>query len=742
MSLFLEALEKEGEEERSAFLDCACGDNVVLRAEVEALLRDHHLADNPLDERLRGLDVVRSVLRSVEEANEEESTSGASLDILPGTVIGHYKIMEQIGEGGVGLVFVAAQQRPVQRLVALKVIKPGMDTREVIARFEAERQALALMDHPNIARVLDGGMTPTGRPFFVMELVRGVPVTDFCDTNKLSTPDRLNLFIDICQAVQHAHQKGIIHRDIKPSNILVTLHDGIPHIKVIDFGVVKAIGHRLAERTIYTRFTQMIGTPMYMSPEQAEMSTLDVDTRSDIYALGVLLYELVTGLTPFDRARMRSAGIDEVRRIVREEDPPNPSTQLTTLGPGLSTVSAQRRTEPAKLLAQVRGDLDWIVMKAMEKQRSRRYETAAAFAEDIRRFLAEKPIEARPPSARYRFRKFAQRNKLALGTIALVAGALVLGTVVSVWQAIRASDARAVADGLRQKAEDFAERLKEANVLIGAARDNAEQARWAAAYSGYSRAAELQPDHFLAWSGRGSLYVRLGLWRLAAEDYAKALKLGEAASGPGWRGIPQVFHYMHDEQSYKKACAQLFWQVNPSKPSSDTYVVSNAIRSCAIAPSSGIAIEDLRRGANRLLEGRSESPARSEEGHAAFEFYAAGLASLRVGDYPVAITRFQTSISMNTWGSAPINYPPLSLVYAKLGKETEAAKSLALADAVLDEWTTEMLDATPGTFPNIWFDWLEFLCLYREAHIEIRGTPPPEDPRIRVIESRAMAVLK
>jgi serine/threonine protein kinase len=742
MSLFLEALEKESEQERVAFLDGACGDNPALRSEVEALLREHHLAESPLDERLRGLDVVRSVLRSVEEASEDDWPRGASAEIVPGTVIGQYKIMEQIGEGGVGLVFVAAQLRPIQRLVALKVIKPGMDTREVIARFEAERQALALMDHPNIARVLDGGMTPSGRPFFVMELVRGVPITDFCDQNKLPTRERLNLFIDVCQAVQHAHQKGIIHRDLKPSNILVTLNDGIPHVKVIDFGVVKAIGHRLVEHTIYTRFTQMIGTPMYMSPEQAEMSALDVDTRSDIYALGVLLYELLTGATPFDRARMRSAGIDEVRRIVRNEDPPNPSTQLTTLGPRLSTVSAQRRTEPAKLLAQVRGDLDWIVMKAMEKQRSRRYETAAAMAEDIRRFLAQQPIEARPPSRWYRFGKFARRNKLALGTVALVAGALVLGTVVSAWQAVRASEARTVAEGLRQKAEDFAERLKEANVLIGAARDNADQARWPAAFAGYSKAAELQPDHFLVWSGRGSLYVRLGLWNLAAADYAKALKLGEAASGPGWRGIPQVFHYVNDQANYRKACAQLFWQVDPPTTNSDTYVASNAIRSCAIAPNSGISASDLRRGANRLLEMPSESPRSFRGSHAAFEYYAAGLASLRIGEYPMAISRFQRSLSQSGWGSSPVNYPPLAIAYAKLGRNDEAATALASADKVLDRWINDLLQSPPGTFPNIWFDWLEFLCLYREAHIVIRGTPPPEDPRNIQIESRALAALR
>ncbi len=356
-----------------------------------------------------------------------------------GTMVGPFKLLEQIGEGGFGLVFLAEQQQPIRRQVAVKILKPGMDSRQVIARFEAERQALALMDHPNIARVLDAGETASGRPHFVMELARGVPITDYCDQNGLGTRQRLELFVTVCAAVQYAHQKGIIHRDIKPSNVLVTLHEGV--VKIIDFGIAKAIGQSLTEKTLHTGVHQMIGTPLYMSPEQAQMGGLDVDTRSDVYSLGVLLYELLTGTTPFGEERLRTANYDEIRRIIREEDPPRPSTRLTTLGPAAVTVSTRRQSDPQRLSRLFRGELDWIVMKALEKDRTRRYETASDFAADVNRYLRDEPVAACPPSAWYRFTKFARRNKPALTTAALVSLALVIGTAVSVWQAIRATEA-------------------------------------------------------------------------------------------------------------------------------------------------------------------------------------------------------------------------------------------------------------------------------------------------------------
>ena len=435
-------------EARQTYLSRACGDDEALRDRVLALLR--------VDEE------ERSFLAA--PALDPAATTDQPADDGPGTAIGPYRLMEQIGEGGMGLVFVAEQQHPVRRRVALKVIKPGMDTREVVARFEAERQALALMDHPHIAKVLDAGATPTGRPYFVMELVRGAPITTFCDEHRLTPRDRLGLFADLCAAVQHAHQKGVIHRDLKPSNVLVASYDGRPVVRVIDFGVAKAIGPALTEKTVYTRFAQMVGTPLYMSPEQAGSSGLDVDTRTDIYALGVLLYELLTGTTPFDVERLRAAGYDEVRRIIREEEPAWPSTRVSTVGLAATTASANRGTDPRRLSALIRGELDWIVMKALEKDRARRYETASALAADVQRYLADEPVLACPPSTWYRFRKFARRNRRALvmvsalGFAALVGvGALAASTVL-VWEANKelkesADRERLAADGERIAAD-------------------------------------------------------------------------------------------------------------------------------------------------------------------------------------------------------------------------------------------------------------------------------------------------
>ncbi len=385
----------------------------------------------------------------------------------PGTVIGPYKLLQQIGEGGMGTVFMAEQTQPVQRKVALKVIKAGMDSRQVIARFEAERQALAMMDHVNIARVFDGGATDNGRPYFVMELVHGVPITQYCDDHHLTPRERLELFVPVCQAIQHAHQKGIIHRDLKPSNVLVTLYDGKPVPKVIDFGVAKATEQKLTERTLFTQYGAMVGTLEYMSPEQAEMSALGVDTRSDIYSLGVLLYELLTGNTPLTHRRMKEVAYAEILRLIKEEEPQRPSTRLSDSGEALASISANRHMEPAKLTRLVKGELDWIVMKTLEKDRNRRYESASAFAVDVQRYLADEPVQACPPSAWYRFRKFARRNKAGalMGASVALGLLLAIGGLVSAVLVQAASSAEVRAEQ-KQTAEALDRERETNNALV------------------------------------------------------------------------------------------------------------------------------------------------------------------------------------------------------------------------------------------------------------------------------------
>ncbi len=400
------ALEKKNKKERSAYLDSACGDDSKLRASVEGLLQAHDKAGDFLE---------------VPPFDPAVTLDTSPLTEGPGTTIGNYKLLEQIGEGGMAVVYMAEQEKPLRRRVALKIIKLGMDTKSVIARFEVERQALAVMDHPNIAKVFDAGTTETGRPYFVMELVRGVSISKYCDKNKLDTKERLDLFVQVCNAVQHAHQKGIIHRDIKPSNVMVTLHDGKPVPKVIDFGIAKATGQKLTEKTLFTRYAQMIGTPAYMSPEQAEMSGLDVDTRTDIYSLGVLLYELLTAATPFSEEQLREAGYLEMQRIIREEEPDKPSTKLSTLGEELTDIAEHRKTSPDLLQKLVRGDLDWIVMKSLEKDRTRRYDTVIELAADVGRHLNSEPVQAAAPSVSYRLRKFIRRNRVGVMVGCLVA---------------------------------------------------------------------------------------------------------------------------------------------------------------------------------------------------------------------------------------------------------------------------------------------------------------------------------
>jgi serine/threonine protein kinase len=539
-ALFLAAVDRPVEE-RAAFLDEACAHEPELRRRVEQLLEAH---DRP-----ESLPEARPDVEPPQGSQPAVARDSDGRAEGPGTVIGPYKLIEQIGEGGMGTVWMAQQTEPVRRLVAVKLIKAGMDSRQFIARFEAERQALALMDHPNIARVLDAGASSAGRPYFVMDLVRGMPITRYCDEHRLTPRERLELFVPVCQAVQHAHQKGVIHRDLKPSNVLVALYDSRPVPKVIDFGVAKAAGQPLTDQTLVTGYGAIVGTLEYMSPEQAEVNQLDIDTRSDIYSLGVLLYELLAGSPPFSRKELEKAGVLEMLRVIREREPSRPSTKLST-AEGLPTLAANRGTEPARLAKLVRGELDWIVMKALEKDRGRRYETANGFAADVLRYLAGEPVLAAPASRWYRLRKFGRRYRGPVVAAGLVLVTLVGGIVGTAWGLVRAEHQRRVAEGERDakdvalKAEQQARQqafaalrsmtadVVERKFAQGAALTEDDRAFLRGVIAQFDAFAAIQGDdadsRALRGEGRlrvGAIRYRLGEPKEAEQDYNQAVSL-------------------------------------------------------------------------------------------------------------------------------------------------------------------------------------------------------------------------
>lgn len=804
-SIFLQAVDLPQGTVRESFLNEACAGDESLRRSIQNLLEAHERPDNLLDqpalERQSGTDELAPTTFIDAKKSAE----------LSETMIGPYRLMEMIGEGGFGVVYVAEQQHPVKRRVAIKLIRPGMDTYDVIARFEAERQALAMMDHPGIARVFDAGLTEGKRPYFVMELVRGIPITDFCEQTGSSLGERLKLFVTVCLAVQHAHQKGIIHRDIKPSNVMVTMHDDTPMVKVIDFGIAKAIDQSLTEKTIYTRFQSMIGTPLYMSPEQAEMSGLDIDTRSDIYSLGVLLYELLTGTTPVDRERFETASFDEVRRIIRDEDPPVPSTRATTQQRQRSTTVSRRSRSGTTDHVSFSTDLDWIVMKAIEKDRTRRYESAGSLAADVNRFLKDEPIEARPPSRLYKLYKFSRRNKITLITTSLVGMALLAGTGISIWQANQAVwernqkeialqqaiESRNEANQARKEIEEFAERLKESNILVTSGRAHADAERWNEAYAAYTQAINRQPAYYNSWAERATLEVQLGLWTQAADDFRKAIELGLPEENPVSWGIPQLFLYTGDEKSYRESCQQM---LRPFESGQRQFSLT-ALRSCLISPTGiGDISEFVRiseemierlppwatgsrdrprfpppgvdsifpRPGNRRPEGpddrrpppgnrgpgipRDDRPEHGPPGphgrssdHVRYPmgvyFFVAGLAHYRAEEYDKSVERFRQAFDDREWRGRPIAQFGLAMAFHKSAQGDEARRSFDQGRKSIDQELDELLKRPVGKMAWPWFEWIEASLLYREASVLLTGFVPQEDPRVRQIHRRALEAI-
>jgi serine/threonine protein kinase/predicted Zn-dependent protease len=726
--LFLALLEIEDPRMRSAYLEQACAGRPDLRAQVDNLLEAHRGPGNFME--LPAADLLAL------DDDERPLREG------PGTIIGPYKLLEQIGEGGFGVVFMAEQNQPVRRRVALKVLKPGMDTRQVVARFEAERQALALMEHPHIARIFDGGETDAGRPYFVMELVRGISITDYCRQKRLPVGARLELLVDVCQAVQHAHQKGIIHRDLKPTNILVTLHDGVPVVKVIDFGIAKATGPRLTDKTLFTNFAQMVGTPLYMSPEQAEMSGLDVDTRSDIYSLGVLLYELLTGTTPFDQERLQTVGYDEMRRIIREEEPARPSTRLSTLGQAAATAAADGVDEAWRLSQVLRGELDWIVMKALEKDRSRRYESVSAFAADILRYLYDEPVLACPASRWYRFRKLARRHKTGLA-LATVAGVVVLlgvaGLVVSNAQIRQAQD---LAEKRAEQIQQDLEHLRFADALLDRGRWYANERRWDDAHAAYTKAIDIRPDHASALVERGNLNAVLGLWDLAAADFAREFKLREPDTSARWYHLALLCAHLGDQERYRQVCRRMRTRFAAT---------TNPAFACELIRASALVSNPEVDGLAQAELGKYLIAA---DPRLWYHLYLAGIAQYRAGQYEEAARRLREAVDAKTpdLHACLMPYPVLAMAHHQLGQSAQAKQALESAQRVLDQWTRERYEreevlwvnhrGATAFWPVVWWDWLEFQHYYHEARLLIDGSSPPDDPRLHVLRARSFAGLR
>jgi eukaryotic-like serine/threonine-protein kinase len=741
----LAALEVRDPARRQAFLDRACAGDERLKTAVEEMLSAHADAEQFF---ARGRAAVNASANAfagaVVPSNGEAAPKVEPKDEQIGQRVGRYRLVERLGEGGCGTVYLAEQEEPVRRLVAVKVIKPGMDTKAVIARFETERQALAMMDHPNIARVLDAGATESGRPYFVMELVRGTRITEYCDQNNLDTPERLGLFIQVCRAIQHAHQKGIIHRDIKPSNVLITLHDGVPVPKVIDFGIAKATAGRLIDQTRVTPCEQLVGTPAYMSPEQAEMGGLDVDTRSDVYGLGVLLYELLTGRTPFDGKSLVKSGLIEMRRTLWEKEPPPPSTMITSLQRAeLMLVAARRHAEPPRLVSLLKGDLDWIVLKALEKDRTRRYDTASGLARDVERYLDNEAVIARPPSRLYRLRKLVRRNKLVFMASGAVALALLAGLGTSMWLLLREHEARREQVRLREQAQ-LAEQHANELRLEAEAREKINQAAIYVSQEKYDLAAKLldevkipppKPslDGVSAYRSVGNWLAMRGRWREAAERYWSLMEIDKLDK---WG--PVTLDY--------QACGVLLVESGDFaryRPFSDMAIDSFAtmtngdaagriLKSCLLLPADPpmkARLQPLARAAEdhfAMLTRNSSGPVPAWAGWAAIP---ASLWSYRCQDYRGTVARCLRSLDSGD-PTAP-QYATLRVILAmghcKLGQVDGARAELDQAGGIIDARFQKGMDKGNSSV-GFWYDWVFARILLREASELIEASLPTPLP--------------
>jgi serine/threonine protein kinase len=739
--IFNAAAELADAGERAAFLDQACGEDANLKLEIVDLLKHDLERDSLLDRSAAGL-----------------SSTGLSPTVMwplterPGEMVGRYKLLQQIGEGGMGVVWMAEQQQPVRRRVALKVIKPGMDSKAVLARFEAERQALAMMDHQNIAKVLDAGATESGRPFFVMELVHGVPITTFCEKNRCSVRDRLELFIPVCQAIQHAHQKGIIHRDIKPTNVLVTIYDDKPVPKVIDFGIAKAVDQRLTERTLFTQYGTIVGTLEYMPPEQAELNALGVDTRSDVYSLGALLYELLTGTPPLDRSLVRDLAWKEVLKKIQEEDPLRPSLRLSS-SESLAQFAEICHTTPTALPRMLSRELDWIVMKCLEKNRTRRYETANGLARDLERYLADEPVEACPPTFYYRLQKATRRHRLALSITAAFVTLLIVGVVVSAtfasWalksrhEALQAqaktaeslareTAARLEAQMARQEAESLVVRLRQATRLANEGREYYERGMWSDAHRNYSKAIETEPNYRDAFISRGELYARFGQWEHMAADFDTRFQLADRGNPVTLINHALLRAYVSDEAGHRRVCLIFLDRLKGSP-----HVVHHqlVVRAMAVSPTPLIEKSRLVELAENALQRKYNS----------YGLYVAGLAHLRAGELEMAVRQFRDALSQATTSPIPIHragYAPLAIALHHLGKHDDAKEALEHAHLILQEVIPTVINADDSKPRKIMtHEWLEFWLLLREAEQLIRQQPLELDPVLVEWRDRSWEML-